>query len=184
MSVLNESLQWAALIVLGGAILGLYRQLANFLIPRREQVALAGPDVGARLPKPLLGDASDRFAEQLRRSPSGIGLVGVLSGHCPGCQDAIRVLRMDTGLLGDVCSALVVDSHSLPDFVEQVAPLADVVVDDPHLARAYEAGIHGWPFFLVVDREMRVRARAITSDVLRLVSEARQEDAEASLASA
>lgn len=173
MNVLNESLQWATLIVVSGAVLGLYRQLANFMIPRREQVALAGPDVGARLPRQLLGEAWETYASHVRGNVSGLGLVGVLSQHCPGCQDAVRVLRTDGAVLGGLSRALICDSHASPEFVDELTPLADVVIEDPHFARSHEVGIRGWPFFLVVDGDMRVVSRAITSDILSLVNDVR-----------
>jgi hypothetical protein len=171
-SVLNESAQWALLLVIGATVLGLYRQLGNFLLPRKEQLALNGPELGQQLPMALLGDqVYGTLREAIGTSAARVGLIAVITEGCPGCGEVIHRVSGRPEELDGVPIAFVVASAS-PTFVSELPADQELVVTDEDHARSHEVGIQGWPFLLAVDHDMRVVERQISSDIVWIAQNA------------
>jgi hypothetical protein len=167
--MLNEAGQWAVLLLLGGTVLGLYRQLGAFIVPRREQLALTGPAVGDRLAVDLLGEeVFSRLQAEIEQHETQRGLIAVITEGCPGCAELMQQVRDLPPELADVPFAFVLASGN--EEFRSVVPADDFhVVPDPNHARTHGAGITAWPFLLSVDEQMVVRVSEISSDVIAVV---------------
>jgi hypothetical protein len=160
--VLNEIAQWAALLFLGIFVLGLTRQLGDFLVPRRERAAQdRGPDVGKGIPEELLSqDERARMSELMAERGVEWAALLIVGEDCPRCQQLIERL-IATGVPDDAPVA-VVSSRSSASHAELLASAADVVAVDG--ARLEAADLHIKPFALILDRSFKVLHKQITTD--------------------
>jgi hypothetical protein len=170
--VANELVQWAVMLFLAMMVLGLARHLGAFIVPRRDDLALAGPPVGKKLPGTL---ASSEELDHLRKNlpeDASYGLVAVVSEDCVGCQALVSQLqyaqdRQPFAPLGAVASGS-------PDFLHSLEDVFGVVFDDSNKARSHQSGIYGVPFVMIVDRDFIVRHSTVDSNLERIAQAWRQ----------
>lgn len=168
--VLNEVAQWTALIFLGVVALGLTRQLGQFLISRREELELDGPDIGSKLSPLLVGDESIQSIEALYSSSArGLTLVCVLNDRCLGCAGLLEDL-LRRGRPEGVPIIALLSAHDA-EFVAQAEAAFSLVVIDPASERAKAAGINATPFLLGVDQSGHIKHRAIGGAMHSMVAE-------------
>lgn len=161
--LLNELAQWAALLFLGIFVLGLTRQLGDFLVPSRERVAEnRGPKIGKRLPAGLLpaGDHR-RLLELMEERAARWAALLVVSEDCPRCKTLIERLA-ETGA-PDHAPVVALSSRSGPDHTAVLEATADIVVVDGKSLE--KADINVRPFVLIVDRTLKVRHKQIAWDL-------------------
>jgi hypothetical protein len=86
--MLNELLQWAALVFMGIFLIGLTRQLAHFLVDPKEQYANdTGPRLGKGLSEDLLTRAEREQVSALFASRrTAWGAIVVVAETCIGCK--------------------------------------------------------------------------------------------------
>jgi hypothetical protein len=168
--LLNELAQWAVLIILAFMVMGLLRQLGQFIIPRKEQLLARGPDVGERIPHALVDESHQAaLSEEMASSGAEFGYLAVIREDCLGCGSLVeRLQESDQPLPGPL--VVVLDGES-SEFRSRVEAVAGIVIDDPRGRRAKDVGISAAPFVLEVDRHMRIRNRAISGDIFALIDD-------------
>lgn len=161
--LINELLQWAVLVFIGVFVFGLTRQLGNFIVPKREQLATEiGPSVGKPLPRDVLsGDARARVARLFAEGGAGFGSLVVVDEECTGCKALIERLER-TPLPGG--GPLVIMSHkSGPDHAARLNRISPIVISDPEGLTA--AGLNTAPFVIVLDEQLKVLHKEVAPDV-------------------
>jgi hypothetical protein len=169
--IFNELAQWAVIGFLGVFVLGLTRQLGNFLVPARAQTEASAPPVGSTIPDGLLPEAERRqlrglFAE---RGSECAALIAV-EPQCEFCDALLTELSRD-GVPDGVPLVIVGESTGAED-AELLSGLADIVIDDPGRKRAKRAGLSVAPFVLLVDRELAVLHRQAGGSVRQAMQRA------------
>jgi hypothetical protein len=167
--LLNELAQWAVLIVLAVLVLGLVRQLGDFLVPPRERLARSrGPAIGDLLPHGLLPDSDvERLADAMAARGYDWAAVIVVDEECPECE-----LLLD-GLSGTArpieAPIVAMSSRAAPEHLDRLNRVADVVVVDGEALG--EAGLDVRPFVLIVDRSRRVLHKQVATSLRDVVRE-------------
>lgn len=168
--LLNELAQWAVLIILAFLVMGLLRQLGQFIIPRKEQLLARGPDVGERMPQALLDESQQAaVSEEMSGSDAEFGYLVVMREDCLGCSSLVeRLEESEQTMAGPL--VVVLDGES-SEFRSRVQTVASIVIADPRGRRAKEVGISAAPYVLEFDGSMRIRNRAISGDIFALLDE-------------
>lgn len=159
MSELNEVAQWAVLLFLSIFVLGLTRQLGNFLTAGREQRAtVEGPEKGREIPRALvIPEERRRLAELMHgRAVEWFGII-VMDERCVGCDEMLAHLESEG--VPELAPLLVVLHGSSDEHFARVRRVADVAVVDP--GRLKRTDLTTTPFCMVVDREFRLAEKAI-----------------------
>jgi hypothetical protein len=161
--LLNELAQWAVLIFLAIFVIGLTRQLGRFMVGEREEIAHSvGPDVGKALPREVLPEIERRrLAELIGSSPAGWGALLVVDADCIGCAALLE--RMEHEGAPDGAPVAALSRSSDPEHVQRLARIFDIAVADPE--RVTRAGLRVTPFVILLDRDLRIAYKALTSDI-------------------
>lgn len=153
--MLNEVLQWVALIVLTLLLLGVFRQFSESL-PSIGQQPSVGLPRGARLPEVL--------ASQLKR-PHGEGYferVAFITEGCMGCQRLLASLESATDEVKG--SVFLVAERGSQQFHEALKELGvEYLWDDGQIAAECHASVT--PLILKIDSKQRVLAKEVTTSV-------------------
>jgi len=166
--LLNELAQWAVLAFMGIFVLGLTRQLADFLVPPRELLADArGPAIGKKLPDDVLPPRDrSRLLELLEERGSTWAAMVVVSAECPHCRTLLEGIIARGAPGGAPIVALSSEGDAEHEALLNQA--ADVVVLDGDRLVRNELTIK--PFVLLVDRALRVQRKQITDDLHEVVA--------------
>jgi hypothetical protein len=172
--LVNELAQWAVLAGLLVFVLGLTRQLGNFLIPPRELAEEStGPALGERLSAALLPKVDrDRLIALMHERGSDWAAVVVVSGECRRCTDMLDRLRTDDMPGGAPVVGLSMTREAAHQRLLEQA--VDIAVVDPEALDA--EGVHVKPLIMIVDRALKVRLKRISpnlQDVARAYTRAR-----------
>lgn len=161
--LINELAQWAVLIFVAVLALGLTRQLGNFIVPRREQIAYElGPDIGSVVGAPILQDEeAGRLREAIDSGPTDWGAIVVVDERCYGCDGLLAALEEDGPPEGAPVVALSRDSGA--EHRARLERCADDVIVDADRLRAGE--LNATPFVMILDRELRVRFKDVLPDL-------------------
>jgi hypothetical protein len=165
--LINELAQWAALLFLGVFVIGLTRQLGNFLVPSGERVALeTGPDIGVPFPEQIL-DREDRsrILDLMTERGTSWAAVVVVAEGCGGCKGLLEGIRAD-GTPEDA-PLIALSRNSGPEHAELLGELADVVVVDSE--RLGDANLLATPFGLILDDSLRVVHKQLAWDLSEVV---------------
>jgi hypothetical protein len=161
--IFNELAQWAVLLLLAFFVFGLTRQLGSFLVPESDMAVLSiGPKVGKAVPDGLLTESQSREVIDLmaQRGTDWAGFL-VVAEDCPGCGGVLERLR-DRGS-PDHAPVVALSRRSGPDHEALMRSAADVTVVDEERLQAADLGPS--PFFMIVDRSLKVIRKEITADV-------------------
>ncbi|MEA2441768.1 MAG: hypothetical protein QOH76_3192 [Thermoleophilaceae bacterium] len=161
--MINEIAQWAVLVFLGVFVVGLTRQLGQFMVAPREQQALdEGPRLGKRLPSRfLLPEEAQKLAEAKRDGAPQWMLALAVDEDCEGCESMLKWLKRNGSPSG--AAILAISRKSGPRHAALLDGLAAVTIVDE--GRFAELGLRTTPFVIVLDGEMRVVHKQITADV-------------------
>lgn len=171
--MVNEILQWIVLLFIGMFVFGLTRQLGRYMVGHRQEIANdIGPDPGKPLPLEIL-DADERqeFEHLILESPERFGMLLVVEEECPGCQAMLA--RIEDGLAPEGVPRAILSKTTSAAFRRRLEQLADIVVVDEH--RMDSAGLRVTPFVFVLDRDLRVGSKSLTSDLARIAEEWRRD---------
>ena len=161
--LLNELAQWAVLLALAVFVVGLTRQLGDFLIPPRERVEQSyGPGVGARLPAALLPEPERaRLTALMVERDSEWAAVLVVSGECTRCGELLERLVDEGAPSGvPVVGLSMTSEEAHRSLLDQAV---DIAIVDPESLDAQN--LHVKPFALVVDRDLVVRHKQLAFDL-------------------
>jgi hypothetical protein len=176
MMIINELAQWAGLAFLAFLVLGLTRQLGLYMLPRSEQLASLGPDVGTRIDPTQLGDQDGVLVALAESDPSGRVAILVVDEGCETCVEIVAALEVnDERSLSTV--GMVSRSHSA--FADRVARALDGVLGDDAGERVGGLGIVATPFLLVLDRELSVVHREVVGGVAQALAALKVRDSSA-----
>jgi hypothetical protein len=161
--MINELLQWAALAFMGVFLIGLTRQLAQFLTDPKEQYAReTGPPQGKAIPDYLLTRSERKqVGELFASSDAAWGAILVVADNCIGCKAMLE--RLAESGVPDGAPLVVISRQSDEDHRRQLEVIADVVVVDAK--RLSRADLLVSPFVIMFDRKFRVVHKAITPDL-------------------
>jgi hypothetical protein len=166
--LLNELAQWAALVFVAVLLLGLLRQLGDFLVPPRERLAFArGPKLGRGLPDGLLREAERlELLSLMTQRGTGWAAMVVVDEDCPRCATLIERLKE----AGAPASAPVVALSSSSGTAHRalLESAADLVVVDAE--RLERAGLDVSPFILIVNQGLELRHKEIGWDLGQAVT--------------
>jgi hypothetical protein len=152
--IINELMQWAALLFMGVFLFGLTRQLGNFLVTGRDRAAVeAGPEVGDRLPKEVLAAAQrERLAALMGERGHDHAVLVVVGEECSACKGLLDSIRDDAS--PDRVPVAALTQSAGDEYARLLGATADVVaVDGPALEKA---NLVVTPFAVLVDRDFRV----------------------------
>jgi hypothetical protein len=161
--LLNELAQWAVLLALAVFVVGLTRQLGDFLIPPRERVEQSyGPGLGVRLPAALLPEPErTRLIALMDERGSEWAAVLVVSGECTRCSELLERLVDEGAPSGVPVVGLSMTSDETHRSLLNQA--VDIAMVDPESLDA--ENLHVKPFVLVVDRDLVVRHKQLAFDL-------------------
>jgi hypothetical protein len=160
--VVNETIQWAILLLFAVLILGLFRQIA-LMLPANRRSADDGPRQGQRLPNGLL----DQLATVLPQFKASHGVtVAFISEGCVGCQRLLAALSdRPADLDGQV--VLVVQQPSLA-FKAALSELDVPMVFDDTGSLWEACSINATPLVAYVESNGKVVRKEVTHDVRRV----------------
>jgi len=166
--LLNELAQWAVLLFIAIFVVGLTRQLGNFIMPKRERVELdIGPPLGDRLPDALFSEEESRAIRELIMASSlDWGAVVVLHDHCTGCGALLD--RVDRNGKPREAIMVAVTRDEAADHVERLRRVSDMTIVDGQ--RLDDADLYTAPFVLIVDADLRVLHKDVTPDLHQMVN--------------
>jgi hypothetical protein len=161
--LLNELAQWAVLLFIAIFVIGLTRQLGNFIMPKRERVDLdIGPRVGDLVSDRLFSEAESRAIRELITASSlDWGTLVVLHDHCSGCSTLLDGVDRKGKPRDAVMVALTRDEAA--DHVDRLRRLSDMTIVDGQ--RLDDAELFTAPFVLMVDADLRVLHKDVTPDL-------------------
>lgn len=165
--MLNETLQWVALLTTLFFLFGLYRQLGTYMGQSVASLSDAGgPRLNRRLPNTAL--------EQLRRTlgdplPTHATVAFVTEG-CIGCQallaDVERLARKSPAPLHESGFRIaLVALRPSPAFLQALHDLGVPVVDDADGKLWAECDIQATPFVVTLDARGSVLSKEVTHHV-------------------
>jgi hypothetical protein len=155
--VVNETLQWAALVVLAVLVLGVFRQISLWMPDATRSTARTGPEVGRRLPKRLLGE----IERLLGRRIAGDGaLVAFVSENCAACQALLS--QVETSEARQLGMPIVVVARTPSEqFQSALEDLGlPLVLDSGQIWN--ESGITSTPLVVRIDEEGVVSSKGVT----------------------
>lgn len=156
--MINEILQWAVLAFLAVFVLGLTRQLGNYLVPAREVVAHDnGPRVGAHLPNAVLGpDSREKLLAVMDARGSKWTLAAVLGETCESCKPWLE--RLSKPVPGSPAVLLLTRDCS-DEYADRLRSVADAVIIGS--AALDQARLRVTPFGMVLDEDLRIVDKAV-----------------------
>lgn len=166
--LLNELAQWAVLIFVAIFVLGLTRQLGNFLVPSHERVAHGvGPDVGKRLPEHLVSpEERDRIHSLMDAKQAAEVAFLIVGENCSGCVGVLQ--RLEDGDDRPV-PLVVLSRNSGPEHLARLEGVADLALVD--LDRLNAAGLTVTPFLLLADRALTLVHKQVAWNVGDAIAE-------------
>lgn len=166
--IINEFVQWAAILFLGVLCLGLSRQLGVFITRRQDALAEVGPEIGRPLPKHLVPpEASAEIKRLMVERETDRAVLVVVDQACATCNTLISNLEESPfGALGPL---IAIVRNSGIEFQERVRKVADLLLNDPDGHSAREANIVATPFAMIVDGELRLVYRYPTGDLFMVI---------------
>jgi hypothetical protein len=161
------------LIFVAVLALGLTRQLGNFIVPRREQIAYElGPDVGRVIAAPvLLSDEAEQLKQSIHDGPTEWGAIIVVDERCHGCEQLLVQLE-ETGA-PENAPVVVLSRDSGPEHRARLERFADLVIVDGERLKA--ADLNATPFVMLVDRDLKLRFKDVLPDLRYAVDKWRDE---------
>jgi hypothetical protein len=158
--LINELLQWAAIVFLAVFVLGLTRQLGNFLVPARERALLdKGPAIDDSIEADLLdGDAATRLRDVMRTRGNDWAAVAAIAEDCHGCQALVNQL-VEQGM-PENAPLLILTASASPTQRERLDRAADIVVVDHERMKRLNLPL---PLMFLVDGRLRVRHKALAT---------------------
>ena len=166
MAIINELVQWAAIAFVAFLTLGLTRQLGLYMVPRSEQLAAMGPDVGTQLSPEQLGDPDRRLAALASETDDGRVALLVVDETCETCVEIVAAVETND-LRAMPAVGLVKGSSDA--FRARVAAAFDGVLYDHDGKRIDTAGIVATPFLIVLDGAYTVRHREVLGNATAAV---------------
>lgn len=165
--LLNELAQWASLIFLGILVLGLTRQLGDFLTPARDRVSSnRGPAVGSKLPDGLLQAIGRTDLQHLmRRRETPWALLATVSAECPRCAALLDELERKG--VPEHAPVVLLAPVATDEFRDRLARIADLTVVDEDRLR--DAGLTVKPFMVIVDNRLKVQHKEFSTDPAAVV---------------
>lgn len=160
--IVNELAQWALIAFLCVFVLGLTRQLGNFLVPPREQLAHQhGPRIGDQLPSQLLGeDGRERLVALMHERNAAWCAIFVVAEDCPGCSSLLE--RLKSSRLGPAPIVAFARTSS-PEHRRLLREVADLVIIEP--VGLKEAKLLVTPFVLIVDASLTVLQKEVSPNL-------------------
>lgn len=161
--IVNEVVQWAVILTLTVLVLGLYRQLAQFMgIAPLSLESNSGP----RLGRPL-----DDAAQSILRAelddfpPSRPTTLAFVHEGCAGCQFLLAHLSNQPVDAATAQMVIVVALRPSPDFLAALHELSRPVVAD-HTGDLWKAcDVQATPFQVHLDRHGVVTGKAVDHNV-------------------
>lgn len=159
--LVNEIAQWVVLLLLAVFVLGLTRQLGEFLTSPRERLAhRRGPRLGKALPPGLLSEEDRRrLVALMEERESETAALLLVSEQCDRCGSLLEALRARGQRTGP--PVVAISSGSSPGHVELLGAGSDLVVLVGEDALE-DADLTVKPFTIVVDRSLKVRHKQVT----------------------
>lgn len=156
--MLNEAMQWTALVVLGFLALGLLRQMSLLLPPESRTPGTGGPRIGERLPRPLLARLEESAPSWRQRGEITIAFV---AERCVGCQKLLAELDSSPDLKHPL---VLVARRPTPEFAQAIRNLGvPTVVDGDELWKTCR--VSATPLLVRVSEEGRVLNKEVTHRV-------------------
>lgn len=171
----NELAQWAVLVFLAVFVVGLTRQLGNFMAgPRTRAASVVGPEVGDPLPAQLLTpDEKSAFRGLMEERGVDWGAVLVVDDSCVGCDKVVE--RIEQQGVPEGAPLVVFSRRSTSEHEARLSEFGDQVIVDPERVRM--ANLRSTPFVMVVDRSMKVCHKALATHLADAVETWRAPDA-------
>ena len=161
--MVNETVQWAVLVLVVLLVLGVLRQISVMLPPTSRAVS-SGPPVGRHLPKHLY--------ERLRNMPellNGDTILAFVTEACTGCQRLLASIEEPAMTTARRHLALVAKAPSEP-FREALAETGVPTIEDSDGTIWAACQVSATPLVVRVDSTGRVRAKEVTHRVDALVA--------------
>lgn len=156
--MVNETLQWTAIIVVGVLLIGVLRQVSLALPPPARRTSAPGPSVGDRLPSVVLRE----LLKRLPSAPVGDWYVAFVTEGCVGCE---RLLSdVETRTANDEDLILVANKPSR-HFRRALTELEVPVIEDQSGDLWKASGVTATPLVVRVDPQGRVVAKGVTHRV-------------------
>lgn len=160
--LLNEFVQWAAIIFLGIFVVGLTRQLGVMVRPTDASAHPEGPPVGSNLAATVFQDAEQKEIERLVARGGPFALIALEEG-CPDCQTLTTMIRSGRPWEGPLPLVGLVQASG-QDFLFAAGEAFDLVLSDPEGFRATALGIGVFPTALLLDERRTVLAKGLGGD--------------------
>jgi hypothetical protein len=159
--IVNEVLQWAALVVLTLITLGVLRQVSLMLPP--DRAAASGPATGRRAPAGLV--------ERVRRAVSDGGLdrgalVAFVTENCVACQKLLADVSAGRQHLNDQPLVLVAHKPSEQFSAALEETRIPVIADAGELWE--QCHITATPLVVRIDEHGRIAEKEVTHNVDRI----------------
>lgn len=158
--MVNETLQWALLVVIAFVLLGVLRQVALALPTHYRAQTVSGPSIGSHLPRPLLR----RLPSSVMDGPSGAdeAIVAFVTEACIGCQRLLS--EISSGRAPSEAPLVLVAKNPSVPFLRALEELRTPIIHDD--GRIWAAcRVTNTPLVVRVDREGKVVAKGVTHDV-------------------
>jgi hypothetical protein len=174
--IINELAQWAVLIFIAIFVVGLTRQLGDFLVPKKEQLASdIGPPMGKKLPAGLFSSQEHRQVRELMQERSvGWATLLIVAENCPGCGSLLEHLQTTKFKPPDRAPVIALSRKSSPSHERSLREAADLVIVDGD--RLKTAGLTVTPFAVIVDSSLTVLHKQLAWDLQEVLDTWRQQD--------
>jgi hypothetical protein len=172
--ILNELAQWAVLVFIAIFVVGLTRQLGDFLVPKKAQLASdTGPLVGKKLPPGMLSQQEHRQVHELMEQRSvGWATLLIVAEGCPGCGTLLE--RLQTAERPHRAPVIALSRKSSPSHERSLREVADLVIVDGRRLKA--AGLTVTPFAVIVDSSLTVLHKQLAWDLQEVLDTWRHQD--------
>lgn len=158
--MVNEVVQWAMLVMVALALLGVLRQV-SVMVPARARAAPSGPEIGSRIDRRLLDEAR----RQMKPGISERGaILAFVTEQCAGCQHLLASIPNLDGHLDDLPLLLVAKTPS-PAFRRAIAKTGVPVINDVSGQVWRAARVTATPLVVRLDKSGRVRWKEVTHRV-------------------
>jgi hypothetical protein len=172
--ILNELAQWAVLVFIAIFVVGLTRQLGDFLVPKKTQLASdTGPPVGRKLPAGVLSQREHRQVQELMQERSaGWATLLIVTEGCPGCGTLLE--RLQTAERPHRAPVIALSRKSSPSHESSLREVADLVIVDGGRLKA--AGLSVTPFAVIVDSSLTVLHKQLVWDLQEVLDTWQQQN--------
>jgi hypothetical protein len=168
MTMVAEVIQWMLLATFAVLLLGLYRQLAEFLqVERHDSVrSLGGPRLRRRLPAGLLTALAEAAPTFLGGEA---GIIAFVSEGCVSCARLLSELQAGEPVEYTGRVAIVARAES-GSYVAGLKELGLPLVIDSDGTLFRQCNVQATPLLLLMDRDQVVVRKAVDHNVTRALS--------------